>query len=311
MNQIGVQTKGIVEDEAPAKGFQLIKLAGFDCADFSLNQYLMNDEIYKLRKNSFFDQSVSELEHFFTPHKASAKAAGISINQIHMPYPLYVWEAEELNEYLCKTVASKSLAICSFLECPYIVVHGFKLTPYLGSDEKEWKYTAELLRTIAPMAKEMGITICLENLYNSLGGRIVEGTCTDPVITAERIDRLNEEVGSEVFGFCFDTGHANLLGIDFESFLYRMGERVKVLHIHDNDGIADLHQIPFTFTRTRENSSITDWDGFIRGLKGINYQGVLSFETSPVLKAFPPSLMPDVLSFIAKIGNYFAEEMGH
>lgn len=29
----------------------------------------------------------------------------------------------------------------------------------------------------------------------------------------------------------------------------------------------DLHQIPFTFTRSRENVSSTDWEGFIRGLQ--------------------------------------------
>ncbi|NLM22013.1 MAG: sugar phosphate isomerase/epimerase [Peptococcaceae bacterium] len=309
MNRIGVQTKGIVEDKEPAKGFQLIKQAGFDCVDFSLNQYLTNEEIYDRRKNSFFDQSISELESFFTPHKISAEETGITINQMHMPYPLYIWEAGELNEYLCKTVAPKSLAVCSFLKCPYIVVHGFKLSSHLGSEEKEWQKTACFLHTIGPIAKELGLTICLENLYSSIGGRIVEGACSEPAIVAERIDRLNEEYGEEVFGFCFDTGHANLLGIDFEDFLSQMGDRVKVLHIHDNDGVQDLHQLPFTFTRTRENLSTTDWDGFIRGLKKIKYKGVLSFETSPVLQVFPPALLPDVLSLIAKIGKYFAREI--
>ncbi|NLL38522.1 MAG: sugar phosphate isomerase/epimerase [Clostridiales bacterium] len=311
MNQIGVQTKNIVEDNAPLDGFKLIRQAGFDCVDFSLDQYLPSKELYKMKKNAFFDQSVSELERFFSTHKVSATETGITISQMHMPYPLFVWKGGDLNEYLKKIVAPKSLAVCAFFKCPYIVVHGFKLMPYLGSDEKEWEHTAHFLNSIAPIAKEMGVTVCLENIYNSKNGRITEGPCSDALRTAERIDRLNDRIGSEVFGFCFDIGHANLLGIDFEAFLCQMGSRVKVLHIHDNDAISDLHQLPFTFTRTRENPSATDWNGFIRGLKKIKFQGALCFETSPVVQAFPKPLWSDALSLIAKIGGYFAKELSN
>ena len=110
-------------------------------------------------------------------------------------------------------------------------------------------------------------------------------------------------------GFCFDTGHANLVGIDFEDFITTIGNRLKVLHIHDNDGIGDLHQIPFTFTKNRENVSSTDWEGFIRGLRKIRFDKVLSFETAPVLSAFPEMMKQDVLGFLAGIGRYFAGEI--
>ena len=85
---------------------------------------------------------------------------------------------------------------------------------------------------------------------------------------------------------------------------------MKVLHIHDNDGIMDLHQIPFTFTKTRENKVSTDWDGFIRGLKNIHYKNVLNFETAPVLSAFPEEMKRDVLAFTVRIGKYFEREIG-
>ena len=80
--------------------------------------------------------------------------------------------------------------------------------------------------------------------------------------------------------------------------------------IHDNDGLSDLHQIPFTFARTRENKSSTDWAGFLQGLREIQYQGTLNFETAPVLTAFPSEMQVDVLSFLAQIGNYFADKLG-
>lgn len=309
---IGTQTKNIIKDASPLEGFLLLKEAGFDCCDFSLNDYLKNKEIYRQELNRFFDQSTEELLDFFAPHKEAAAKAGIRIGQMHMPYPIYVPRADqEINDYLWNQVAPKSMEICKFLECPYIVVHGFKLARFLGSEEDEWQETARFIDSIAPFAKKHGITICIENLYDGIAGHLVEGPGCDVRKNVARIDAMNEKYGAKVLGFCFDTGHANIVGLDFESFITTLGDRLKVLHIHDNDGIGDLHQIPFTFTKTRENLSSTDWEGFIRGLRAIGYDGVLSFETAPVLSAFPEEMKLDTLQFIAKIGQYFSNHIAY
>lgn len=310
MQGIGVQTKNVINDENPLEGFEMLKRAGFTCCDFSLNVYLKNTDIYQDKLNRFFDKSVKEIVEFFRPHKEAAKIAGIEMNQMHMPYPIYVPKGDaELNDYLWNLVAPKSMEICRFLECKNIVIHGFKLARYLGSEEEEWKQTEGFIDSIAPMAKKAGITICIENLYDGIGGHLIEGPGCDARKAAERIDRINDRYGSEVLGFCFDTGHANLVGLDMERFITTLGSRLKVLHIHDNDGIGDLHQIPFTFTKTRENKPSTDWDGFLRGLKAVGFQGVLSFETAPVLNAFPEEMKQDTLEFIARIGQYFAGKL--
>lgn len=310
MVPIGVQTKSIVFDSDPAVGFRLMKQAGFSCGDFSLNAYLTNLDLYQQKGNHFFDQSDEALQRFFAPHKQEAQKAGIQINQMHMPYPNYVPNgSKKLNDYLWNVVAPKSMKICWFFHCPYIVVHGFKLARNLGSEEAEWRQTEAFLHFLAPMAKEFGITICIENIHNQWGGHIVEGPCCNARVAAERIDRINSQYQAEVLGFCFDTGHGNLVGLDFEDFITTLGHRLKVLHIHDNDGIGDLHQIPFTFTKTRENTASTDWEGFIRGLKRIRFEGVLSFETAPVLTAFPEEMKEMVLTFLAGIGRHFAEKL--
>ena len=310
MLQIGVQTKNIVDDNDPVTGFGIMKEVGFSCGDFSLNQYLSNTMLYEQEPNHFFDQSIQELEYYFSRYKEGTRAVGIHINQMHMPYPVYVPRgSRELNEYLQNVVARKSMEICAFFNCPHIVIHGFKLARYLGSEEAEWERTESFLNSLAPMAKEMNITMCIENLYDGVGGHLVEGPCCHAKKAAERIDRMNDRYGAQVLGFCFDTGHANLVGIDFEDFIKTLDYRLKVLHIHDNDGIGDLHQMPFTFTRSRENTASTDWEGFIRGLIAIGYQGVLSFETAPVLTAFPEELKKDVLKLIVRVGEYFGRRI--
>lgn len=307
---VGVQSKHIVNDDYPIEGFEMMRRAGFTCCDFSLNDYLANTELYQYRRNAFFDRPVHELKAFFEPHREAAEAADIRINQMHMPYPGYVPGAPKaFNEYLTRVVAPKSMELCAHFGCPYIVVHGFKLARLLGSEQTEWERMEAFLQTLVPMAKELHITVCMENIYTSSGSHIAEGPCCDAAKSAARIDRINEEAGAEVFGFCFDTGHANLIGLDFEDFITTLGHRLKVLHIHDNDGRQDLHQIPFTFTADRENKSSTDWDGFIKGLRKISFDGVLSFETAPVLSAFHDRMKQDVLSFIAQIGSYFMGEI--
>lgn len=46
-------------------------------------------------------------------------------------------------------------------------------------------------------------------------------------------------------------------------------------------------------------------------MRNIDFQGTLSFETAPVLTAFPDGMKQDVLAFLAGIGTYFAGEIGN
>lgn len=64
---IGVQTKEVIDDACPELGFRLLKEAGFSHVDFSLNDYMRNTDIYKMKNSHFFDKSLAELEAFFSP----------------------------------------------------------------------------------------------------------------------------------------------------------------------------------------------------------------------------------------------------
>ena len=43
------------------------------------------------------------------------------------------------------------------------------------------------------------------------------------------------------------------------------------LHVHDNNGHADQHQIP--------GNGTIDWESFSKALREVGYKGTLSFET--------------------------------
>ena len=124
-----------------------------------------------------------------------------------------------------------------------------------------------------------------------------------------KINAFNKKYKAEVLGFCFDIGHANIVRLDFHDFITTLGSRLKVLHLHDNDGLFDLHQLPFTFTKTRDNNSSTNWPAFTKALKDTGFDGVLSFETAPVLNAFPAEMKPAVLKLIYETGVYLSGEI--
>lgn len=77
MLRIGVQTKNVIEDDHPEDGYALLKASGFSCVDFSLNGYLLNTALYQSEVNSFFDQTMQELEQFFAPHKRELRAQAL------------------------------------------------------------------------------------------------------------------------------------------------------------------------------------------------------------------------------------------
>ena len=157
-------------------------------------------------------------------------------------------------------------------------------------------------------AREHNVTICLENLYESIGGRIVEGVCSSPEEALWYIDSLNEVAGEERFGFCLDTGHLNLVKQSPYEMVRRLGRRIKILHLHENDGLEDLHQIPYTYGRKAGDGF--DWEGLFAGLRETGYEGVLNFETFPSMNSFPESVKEEVLRMIAGIGRYFAGRIG-
>lgn len=295
---VGVQSKGIVYDNDPLEGFEMMRRAGFSCCDFSLDSYFTDLSFSSQKGNDFFQKSVQELKDFFAPHKEAAETAGIKINQMCMPSSVCIPNmAVEIDRGLMHTVASKSMEICAFFDCPYIVVHGIDAVRNMGA---EW--TEKFLDSLVPVAKDLRITICIE----SPG---MKNSCCDRGKETAYIDHMNAKYGAEVLGVCLDTGHANLSGIDLEDFITTIGRRLKVLHIHDNDGIRDLHQIPFTLSGDYANVSPTDWNGFIRGLRKIQFDQVLSFETAPALSIFPRKMKQDVLRFVAQIGSYFVGEI--
>lgn len=99
---------------------------------------------------------------------------------------------------------------------------------------------------------------------------------------------------------------AKLTGRNVKEFVKEVGSRLTILHLHDNDGKDDLHMLPYSYL-SNPRSHVCDWQGFIEGLRDINYRGVICFETFRVLNFFPKEVHNEALRLISAIGRYWAD----
>lgn len=299
---ISVQSGDWYDESDHEKSMAFAKQCGIEAIDFNIDHVISPREYANGKKYPLCDLSVEEFVGYFAPLKQAAEKYGIAFSQMHAPFPTWFEDKEEETEYLL-SVVDKCIAVCNLVSCPAIVVH-----QYLSDDkEKDREINLKMYRRLMPAAKKYGVKICLENLFRAENGAIIESYCTRAEDNCELIDTLNAEAGEELFGFCFDTGHANLFrDINVREFLNTMGKRLTVLHIHDNNGCGDKHTIPYTQTVDIWGAKLaTDWEGFINGLRDIGYEGNLSFETFRTTHNFPKELIPNVLSLITAIGRYF------
>lgn len=302
---ISVQSGDWYDESNDDFSMALAKECGIEALDFNIDHVINPAEYVKGKQFPLCDKPTEEFVASFAPLKAAAEKHGIAFSQMHAPFPTWYENNAEATDYLL-SVVEKILAVCAFVGCPALVVHPFSS----GCREKDIKINLEMYRRLMPAARKYGVKICLENLFSVFKGHIIEGACTDAADACYLVDTLNAEAGEELFGFCFDVGHANITGKNIRAYLNKLGKRLTVLHIHDNDGKGDKHLMPYTQTTDLwGNDPGTNWEGFIEGLRDIGYEGNLSFETFKAVKAFPKELEKEVLSLIVAIGRYFRKKI--
>ena len=180
-----------------------------------------------------------------------AKEMRLRAEQLEIPYT-HSHAPDEAGEH---PIIARSLKTAAALGARYMVLH-----PVCGNNGRHFEDPEEFLkaneRAIAPwlgMARDCGVVILSENL--------LWGPSRDPRIIAELVRR----VGSEWFGWCYDTGHANCFGYRPE-VLRECAAMPLSLHIQDNHASdQDEHLIP--------GDGTIDWDALVHTLAEIGYTG--------------------------------------
>ncbi|MGI8992400.1 MAG: sugar phosphate isomerase/epimerase family protein [Bryobacteraceae bacterium] len=122
----------------------------------------------------------------------------------------------------------RALEIAETVPFRYMVQHLGVSNQEFSEHALDAAFTA--LEGLILFAHQRGVEILLENIPNELS-------------TAGRLQQFLKVTHLDM-NFVFDLGHANIGG-GIESEFAIMKERIRSLHIHDNDGKEDKHLFPF------------------------------------------------------------------
>ena len=219
-----------------------------------------------------------------------AMKADISFTTAHLPFdypPQY--DIKNRERFMLRTY--HALDVCKRLGVKWAVIHPHTKATEDYDEENEFKNTVEFLEPFMEYAAKTGVGLAVENMLGPKDTEPGHRFCS----TADEVIRVADHFSS---GICWDTGHANISGIDQPKAIMMIGKRLKTLHINDNFGTDDLHIAPYT--------GLISWSGFLKALKDNNYSGDLNFEVN--IKNMPFPLLETYLKHLSETGRFMITE---
>ncbi len=123
--------------------------------------------------------------------------------------------------------------------------------------------------------------------------------------SVEKYDRL---CGEDKFGLCLNVGYANVTGRNIRTFVEETVGMLRLVHVNDNDGFHDDHQMPLTFTTGRGTRS-TDIFRLIGALQRNNFRGWIVFDTGGLFERCPQTLQGSFLRLMHRLFEEWEEQM--
>ena len=230
-----VTTTDVFQEGYPAdKAQERLARLGYEGIDMGLDYWTFEDSPFM--GDGYLDWA-REL-------KAKADEIGVPYTHAHAP-----------GDAGSGDVIGRSIEVASVLGARYLVVHPIwkdENGKEIKSKKQFIKVNAEAIRQWLPLAEKRGVVLLSENILWSAS--------SDPRIIAE----LVKEVDSPLFGWCFDTGHANSSGYKPE-ILKKCAVAPLSVHLQDNHGGGDEHLIP--------GDGTIDWARTTEALKSVGYLG--------------------------------------
>lgn len=246
------------------KRYLRIRELGYDAVD---------QDLADTKAPHYRDAAAME-EHCKTVRTA-VESAGLEISQVHGPWPTDDTTAENRAE----TLEHMRLAVygCHCLGSQYLIIH--PQMPYGWGREEDADFalslTVELMKALMPDCERYGVVLCLENMPMT----------AHRISTMDRIAEAVALVGHPNAAICLDTGHVNVFGHDLGDAVRTAGKYLRTLHVHDNDGKADRHQLPYLGT--------ANWSSFTAALAEAGFDGVMSLETAGTVSRTMPEAVRD------------------
>jgi sugar phosphate isomerase/epimerase len=198
----------------------------------------------------YSDHEIDQIAHWLTDY-------GLQLNDLHGSTGVEKsWKSpREYERRAGVELVKNRIHMANRLGTDVVILH-IQREPHNPEENATfWSQFHRSLDEIEPYAQERGIRIALENLDDNLG-------------------------------ICYDAGHANYIGGGLE-FVGRIKDRLISIHLHDNKGSHDEHNLPFTGT--------VDWERLTQLIAQSAYTKCVNLEVVMVNSGFE-----DELAFLEK-----------
>ena len=225
----------------------------YDCFGYGVGYDVSFEERYKLIKSAGFDCVMLWWSDKFGRGEtyresvALARNAGLYIENIHAP----------VHEQNC--LSSDNLGGASvfqtYLQCVTDCVENEISTMVIHLPDDKFAINnigLSRLEHIIGKAEEKNVQLAFENLNNILNLELVLETFSSPYV-----------------GYCYDSCHHKNYAPN-EDLLKKYGKRLVALHLHDNGGKHNQHQLPF--------DGHTNWTEIMQEIANTGYLGATSLE---------------------------------
>lgn len=166
------------------------------------------------------------------------KEYGLQLSSLHMIYEYYTlplfWQKGLKGDWLTRRLI-RDVRLAKKYGFTCVVTHLYGTYSEVG--EKR-------LRKVLKVCEKCNVPLAIENI-------------DDPELFAQVFERIE----SPYMKFCYDSGHNNFVDKDCD-YLKKYGDKLVALHLHDNDGVKDLH--------TLNKFGNIDWKKIGKGLAGCN-----------------------------------------
>lgn len=284
--KIGISQDAYLCSTDIVTGVKKLAKIGFDALDFNFSDYCYKDSV--LAKDNWKDVIYAV--------KKAANDFGISFSQLHSPFYMKIDDHD--NDDFEEMMMLRSFEACQILDAKWAVIHSkrYKEGITLENYEQTKVYNINRTKDLCNKAKEYGIGIAIENFFKFPDALVEKG-----INQTTDIISIIDECNCENLGVCFDTGHAFCVGINPDEAVRQYGDRIKVLHVHDNNGKGDQHVAPFV--------GYINWDKFITSLRDIEFNGVFSLEIHNYVQRMPKELIDEAITLSYKIAKNLVKNL--
>lgn len=254
----------------------------------------------------------------------TASELGIRFCQAHAPGGDLHGTGEAFDVFLAASI--RSVETCARLEIPNLVMHAQDIGGYpsRANRRENLESNRRFFARLFPVMEKTGVHVLVENSCDTHAPTKLENRRHFPSTAAELLE-LAEFIDHPRLQLCWDTGHANVQGLDQYKSIVELGRRLRAVHIADNYGDVDSHVAPFQGT--------TNLDSVMQGLLDSGYRGWFTFEASNLLRDgdvwphprrkweyrgaevtrlmhVPPDLKHQAVALLYQVGRHILEAYG-